>query len=84
LPDLTSRGSLTLAPLASKNFTGFDQLQGPVSYFWKVAVPCTTAFFVIFSFSYLRSATETVGRRLARWRRTRELEQRARGTVKRH
>jgi hypothetical protein len=44
-----------------------------VSYFWKVAAPCTLAFFVIFSFSYIQYGFSTIVRRFDRWRRTREV-----------
>ncbi|CAD6581015.1 MAG: hypothetical protein TREMPRED_002905 [Tremellales sp. Tagirdzhanova-0007] len=60
-----------IASYFGMNFTGFEQLNGPVSYFWKIAAPCTVGFFVVFSFTYLRSGLETTARRLGRWRRTR-------------
>jgi hypothetical protein len=47
-----------------------------VTYFWKIAIPCTTAFFIIFSYSYIFTFFETVRRKLASWRRKRELEER--------
>ncbi|WVQ82784.1 hypothetical protein IAT38_004916 [Cryptococcus sp. DSM 104549] len=62
-----------IASYFGMNFTGFAQLEGPVSYFWKVAIPCTAAFFVIFSFSYLKAFLVTTGRRLGRWKRAREV-----------
>ena len=57
-----------------QNFTGFPEIEGSVSYFWKVAAPSTVVFFLIFSFSYLRSGFETTLRKLGRWRRTRMVE----------
>ncbi|RSH84065.1 hypothetical protein EHS25_005310 [Saitozyma podzolica] len=68
-----------IASYFGMNFTTFDAIQGSVSYFWKVAIPCTVAFFIIFSFSYLRMAAQTIARRLARWRRTKEMEKGAAG-----
>ncbi|ORY26965.1 hypothetical protein BCR39DRAFT_539585, partial [Naematelia encephala] len=75
-----------IASYFGMNFTGFAELQGSVSYFWKVAAPATTAFFIIFSASYLRRGVETAWRRLGRWRRTRMIEKakarRTAGSVK--
>nr|XP_031861972.1 uncharacterized protein CI109_002385 [Kwoniella shandongensis]KAA5529044.1 hypothetical protein CI109_002385 [Kwoniella shandongensis] len=62
-----------IASYFGMNFTGFDQLQGPVSYFWKVAIPCTAAFFLTFSYGYIKVLAETSGRKIRRWRRTREV-----------
>jgi len=56
-----------------QNFEDFGALQNSVSYFWKVAAPCTAAFFVIFSFSYIQYGFSTIMRRFDRWRRTREV-----------
>jgi hypothetical protein len=56
-----------------QNFEDFGALQNSVSYFWKVAAPCTLAFFVIFSFSYIQYGFSTIVRRFERWRRTREV-----------
>ena len=61
-----------------QNFEDFGELQNSVSYFWKVAAPCTAAFFVIFSFSYIQTGLTTIYRRLDRWRRTREVEEQMR------
>ncbi|WVR03019.1 hypothetical protein IAU60_000008 [Kwoniella sp. DSM 27419] len=58
-----------IASYFGMNFEGFDALKEDVSYFWKIAAPCTVAFFVIFSFSYLRSFAETLYRRVMRYRR---------------
>ncbi|ORX35165.1 hypothetical protein BD324DRAFT_634098 [Kockovaella imperatae] len=63
-----------IASYFGMNFTGFDQLQGPVSYFWKIAIPCTVGFFIVFSFSYLKWGAATLSRRIARWKRTRAME----------
>ncbi|OXG09746.1 hypothetical protein C367_07056 [Cryptococcus neoformans Ze90-1] len=62
-----------IASYFGMNFTGFDQIEGPVSYFWKVAIPCTVAFFVVFSFGYIKRFAVTTTRRFARWRRARAL-----------
>ena len=56
-----------------QNFTDFPSLENPDSYFWRVAAPCTVAFFLIFSFSYLSSAWQTFKRRMERWGRAREI-----------
>lgn len=64
--------------LTGQNFEDFGELQNSVAYFWKVAAPCTAAFFVIFSFSYIQSGLTTIFRRVDRWRRTREVEERMR------
>ncbi|WVQ94602.1 hypothetical protein IAU59_001682 [Kwoniella sp. CBS 9459] len=58
-----------IASYFGMNFDDFDALHQDVAYFWKIAIPCTVAFFVIFSFSYLRAASETLYRKLMRWRR---------------
>ncbi|WVO24084.1 uncharacterized protein IAS62_005448 [Cryptococcus decagattii] len=62
-----------IASYFGMNFTGFDQIEGPVSYFWKVAIPCTVAFFIVFSFGYIKRFAITTARRFARWRRARAL-----------
>ncbi|KIR52368.1 hypothetical protein I315_05318 [Cryptococcus gattii Ru294] len=62
-----------IASYFGMNFTGFDQIEGPVSYFWKVAIPCTVAFFIVFSFGYIKRFAITTARRFARWRRARTL-----------
>ncbi|OCF43448.1 hypothetical protein I317_02748 [Kwoniella heveanensis CBS 569] len=58
-----------IASYFGMNFDDFDALHQDVVYFWKIAIPCTAAFFVIFSFSYLRAFSETLYRKLMRWRR---------------
>ncbi|KAK8844840.1 hypothetical protein IAR55_006690 [Kwoniella newhampshirensis] len=62
-----------IASYFGMNFTDFSQLQGPVSYFWKVAIPCTAAFFLTFSYGYLKVYAETSSRKIGRWRRTRAM-----------
>ncbi|OCF72414.1 hypothetical protein I204_06793 [Kwoniella mangroviensis CBS 8886] len=57
-----------IASYFGMNFDDFDELHQSVVYFWKVAIPCTTAFFVIFSFGYLRAFAETLYRKVRRWR----------------
>ncbi|WWC90302.1 uncharacterized protein L201_005235 [Kwoniella dendrophila CBS 6074] len=57
-----------IASYFGMNFDDFAELHQSVSYFWKVAIPCTTAFFVIFSFGYLRAFAETLYRKVRRWR----------------
>jgi hypothetical protein len=77
LSRLTSEWQVPHIPLSNKadkqNFEDFGALQNSVSYFWKVAAPCTAAFFVIFSFSYIQYGFSTIMRRFDRWRRTREV-----------
>ncbi|EIW73078.1 hypothetical protein TREMEDRAFT_67197 [Tremella mesenterica DSM 1558] len=68
-----------IASYFGMNFDGFSELHGSVSYFWKVAIPCTLGFFITFSFSYLRTGAETLGRKLFRWQRMRMVEYRLRG-----
>nr|ODN85739.1 hypothetical protein L203_04613 [Cryptococcus depauperatus CBS 7841] len=62
-----------IASYFGMNFTQFAQIEGPVSYFWKVAVPCTVAFFLVFSFGYIRFFAVTATRKLARWKRARDV-----------
>nr|XP_019048093.1 hypothetical protein I302_01858 [Kwoniella bestiolae CBS 10118]OCF27023.1 hypothetical protein I302_01858 [Kwoniella bestiolae CBS 10118] len=57
-----------IASYFGMNFEDFPEIQQSVSYFWKVALPCTIAFFVIFSFGYLRAFAETLYRKVRRWR----------------
>ncbi|WRT63134.1 uncharacterized protein IL334_000037 [Kwoniella shivajii] len=57
-----------IASYFGMNFDDFPELHQSVSYFWKVAIPCTTAFFVIFSFGYLKAFAETSFRKVRRWR----------------
>ena len=59
-----------------QNFEEFPDIVGSVTYFWKIAIPCTTAFFIIFSYSYIFTFFETVRRKIASWQRKRELEER--------
>lgn len=59
------------------NFTDFDALENNVWYFWKLALPLTIAFFVIFSFSYIQTGWDTLTRRLQRRQREREMKRRA-------
>ncbi|TYJ51817.1 hypothetical protein B9479_007593 [Cryptococcus floricola] len=62
-----------IASYFGMNFTNFAQIEGPVSYFWKVAIPCTVGFFLVFSFSYLRALGVTLARRVRRWEKVREV-----------
>ncbi|BEJ14529.1 hypothetical protein CspHIS471_0402960 [Cutaneotrichosporon sp. HIS471] len=56
------------------NFTDFPALETDVwNGFWKYAAPLTIAFFVIFSFSYIRTGWETLRRRLERRQRERAM-----------
>lgn len=49
------------------NFTDFPALEDNVwSGFWRLALPLTVAFFVIFAFSYIQSAWDGVKRRVQR------------------
>ncbi|WWC67393.1 uncharacterized protein I206_101301 [Kwoniella pini CBS 10737] len=62
-----------IASYFGMNFDDFEELHQSVVYFWKVAIPCTTAFFIIFSFGYLRAFAETFYRKVKRWRWRRAL-----------
>ncbi|WVQ74121.1 hypothetical protein IAR50_003712 [Cryptococcus sp. DSM 104548] len=62
-----------IASYFGMNFTGFEQIEGPVSYFWKVAIPCTVGFFLIFSFTYLKALAVTMARRVRRWEKVRRV-----------
>ncbi|ODN86323.1 hypothetical protein L198_07342 [Cryptococcus wingfieldii CBS 7118] len=62
-----------IASYFGMNFTHFAQIEGPVSYFWKVAIPCTVGFFLVFSASYLRALGVTLARRVRRWEKVRKV-----------
>ncbi|ODO08978.1 hypothetical protein I350_02570 [Cryptococcus amylolentus CBS 6273] len=62
-----------IASYFGMNFTNFTQIEGPVSYFWKVAIPCTVGFFLVFSFSYLKALGVTLARRVRRWEKVRKV-----------
>lgn len=74
---LLRNGESALVIAADKqNFEEFPDIVGPVTYFWKIAIPCTTAFFIIFSYSYIITFVETFTRRIGSWRRRRQIEER--------
>lgn len=59
------------------NFTDFDALNNNVWYFWKLAAPLTVAFFLIFSYEYIKHAGETLTRKMAKWRKEKDIRSRS-------
>jgi len=69
-----------LAGYFGMNFTSFDAIQGSVAYFWKVAIPLTVAFFLVFCSGYIANGFHILARKIGKKRREQMLQKRNRKT----